>query len=373
MNLIFQTELCEYVEKIVLLVTIKFKRMIYPVSKKYLALSIWLSLAISILVHFSSLYDEFVSNTFTQQTAFHFVLNGFLEITITFTISFILFLINFYILKPLQTNNKINWINFTSAFLVSFAIVLLLSHYLFALKRMAIPRVDSFRNENVFVTKDFFLALVVIICIYVIRIVFQNQTNKLEIQSLKIENLQRQFDALKNQVSPHFLFNSLSSLKTLINESPEVAREYLDHLSSVLRYTLQANENRLVSLSDELQFVESYFFLIKLRFTKNIHLEQSINKEVLRYKVPPLALQILLENAIKHNEISKRHPLEIYITTTADLTLIVSNTINEKFAPESGTGVGLANLSNQYRILGNQNISIRKEDKKFIVEIPLLS
>jgi LytS/YehU family sensor histidine kinase len=224
-----------------------------------------------------------------------------------------------------------------------------------------------------FVTKDFFLALVVIICIYVIRIVFQNQTNKLEIQSLKIENLQRQFDALKNQVSPHFLFNSLSSLKTLINESPEVAREYLDHLSSVLRYTLQANENRLVSLSDELQFVESYFFLIKLRFTKNIHLEQSISKELLGHKVPPLALQILLENAIKHNEISKRHPLEISIATTADLTLIVSNTINEKFAPESGTGVGLANLSNQYRILSNQNISIRKEDKKFIVEIPLLS
>jgi len=344
-----------------------------PITKKYIVLSLWLSIAISILVHFSSLFDEFVSSTFTQQMALRFAINALFEIFITFVISFILFWINFYILKPLQTTRKVNWINFTSAFSVSFGVVLLLSHYLFALKKSVLPRGDVYKNDNVFVTKDFFLALVVIICIYVIRLVFQNQKNRLEIQSLKIENLQRQFDALKNQVSPHFLFNSLSSLKTLINESPEVAQEYLNHLSTVLRYTLQVNENRLVRLSDELEFVESYFFLIKLRFTKNISLVQSISNELLGYKVPPLALQILMENAVRHNEISKRNPLEISIATTQNQTLVVSNTINKKFAPEPGAGVGLVNLSNQYRILGDQDISIRKEDQKFIVEIPLLS
>jgi sensor histidine kinase YesM len=343
------------------------------ITRKYIVLSLWLSLAISILVHFSSLFDEFVSSTFTQQMAVRFFINALLELSITFTISFILFWINFYILKPLQSNKKINWINFTLAFVVSFFVVLILTHYLFALKKGFLPKADIPRSGHLFITKDFFLALVVIICIYVIRLVFQNQKNRLEIQSLKIENLQRQFDALKNQVSPHFLFNSLSSLRTLINESPEVAQEYLDHLSTVLRYTLQANENRLVSLSDELQFVESYFFLIKLRFTKNISLVQSISNELLGYKVPPLALQILLENAVRHNEISKRNPLEISIATTPDQTLVVSNTINKKFAPEPGAGVGLANLSNQYRILGDLDISIRKEDQKFIVEIPLLS
>ncbi len=346
--------------------------MTYSITQKYIVLSLWLSLAISILVHFSSLFDEFVSNTFTPQVGVRFAINALFEISITFLISFILFWINFYILKPLKTFRKVNWINYTSAFIVSFGVVLLLSHYLFALKKTMIPKSDISRSENVFLTKDFFLALVVIICIYVIRLIFQNQKDKLEIQSLKIENLQRQFDALKNQVSPHFLFNSLSSLKTLINESPEVAQEYLDHLSLVLRYTLQANENRLVSLSDELQFVESYFFLIKLRFTKNISMVQSISKELLGYNVPPLALQILMENAIRHNEISKRNPLEISIATTQNQTLVVSNTINKKFAPEPGAGVGLVNLSNQYRILGDKDISIRKEDQKFIVEIPLL-
>ena len=344
-----------------------------PITRKYIILSLWLSLAISILVHFSSLFDEFVSITFSQQIAVRFVINALLELSITFTISFILFWINFYILKPLQSNKKINWINFILAFAVSFFVVIILTHYLFALKKGFLPKADIPRSGHLFITKDFFLALVVIICIYVIRLVFQNQKNRLEIQDLKIENLQRQFDALKNQVSPHFLFNSLSSLKTLIYESPEVAQQYLDHLSLVLRYTLQANENRLVRLSDELQFVESYFFLIKLRFTKNISMVQSISNELLGHKIPPLALQILMENAVRHNEISKRNPLEISIATTQSQTLVVSNTINKKFAPEPGAGVGLANLSNQYRILGDQDISIRKEDQKFIVEIPLLS
>lgn len=343
------------------------------ITRKYIVLSLWLSLAISILVHFSSLFDEFVSNTFTRELGVRFAINVLLELSITFTISFFLFWINFYILKPLQSNRKLTWFNFTSSFVVSFGVVLLLSHYLFALKRIVVQRVNVSRSEIFFVFKDFFLALVVIICIYVIRLVIQNQKNKLEIQSLKIENLQRQFDALKNQVSPHFLFNSLSSLKTLINESPDVAQEYLIHLSAVLRYTLQANENRLVGLEEELQFVESYFFLIKLRFMKNISLEQTISRESLGYKVPPLALQILLENAIRHNEISKRNPLVISITTTANSTLIVSNRMNKKMTPEPGAGVGLANLSNQYRILGSRDISIRKEDHKFIVEIPLLS
>jgi len=342
------------------------------IDRKYVLISVWLSLAISVLVHFSSLYDEYVSNTFTQSTGLRYAINGLLEISITFTINLILFWINFYILKPLQQNRKITWINICTAFLVSFSVVRLLSHYLFALKRVFLPRVEMIRNEKIFLTKDFFLALVVILCTYVIRLIFQNQKNVLEIQNLKIENLQRQFDALKNQVSPHFLFNSLSSLKTLINESPDVAQEYLNHLSLVLRYTLQANENRLVSLSEELKFVESYFFLIKLRFTKNIQLKETISSNYTGLKLPPLALQILLENAIRHNEISKRNTMEISIMTTENQTLLVSNTMNKKITPEPGAGVGLVNLSNQYRILGNKEITIRKNDQMFSVEIPLL-
>jgi LytS/YehU family sensor histidine kinase len=232
--------------------------------------------------------------------------------------------------------------------------------------------VETGKHEGAFMFKDFFVALVVIISVYVIKVIYQNQQNKLEIQTLKIENLQSQFDALKNQVSPHFLFNSLNSLKTLIRETPEVAQEYLNHLSSVLRYTLQANQNKLVSLNDELQYIESYFFLIKLRFSKNIALAIDINDKLREeYRIPPLAMQILIENAIKHNEISKRNPLEIAVYTTDD-TLVVKNNINKKYSPEPGTGLGLVNLSNQYRILSMKEIDIKNDENYFIVKIPLM-
>ena len=343
----------------------------HKITRKYIALTILLSLSISILVHFSRVFDETISHSSSQSSTIYFLGNILSEVLITFVICFLLFLINFYILKPFQTNRIHKPATIAIALLVSFTIVLILSHYLFQLKGLIFPRVETGRPEGAFMFKDFFVALVVIIGVYVIKVIYQNQQNRLEIQALKIENLQSQFDALKNQVSPHFLFNSLNSLKTLIRETPEVAQEYLNHLSSVLRYTLQANENKLVSLYDELQFVESYFFLIKLRFNKNISLVQKINDKLMNYKVPPLALQILIENAIKHNEISKRNSLEISVSTT-DTTLVVKNNINMKYSPEPGAGVGLVNLSNQYRILAGKEISIKKDESNFIVEIPLL-
>ena len=341
------------------------------ITRRYIILTIWLSLSISILVHFSRIFDEAISHSSSQSSTIYFLGNILSEVLITFVICFLLFLINFYILKPLQTGRIHKTATMAIALLVSFTIVLILSHFLFQFKGMIFPRVDTDRHESTFVFKDFFVALVVIISVYVIKVIYQNQQNRLEIQNLKIENLQSQFDALKNQVSPHFLFNSLNSLKTLIRETPEVAQEYLNHLSSVLRYTLQANENKLVNLNDELQFVESYFFLIKLRFNKNITLVQNINNKLMNSKIPPLALQILIENAIKHNEISKRNSLEISVSTTDD-TLVVKNNINKKYSPEPGTGVGLVNLSNQYRILAGKEILIKNDESNFIVEIPLL-
>ena len=342
------------------------------IEKRYIVITLWLSIAISILVHFSRIFDESISHSSSQNSLVQFTFNILSEIFITFIICFLLFLINFYILKPRQTNRLNKPVTIVIAVIVSFTIVLFLSHFLFLFKSTIFPRVEAEKHESLFFFKDFFIALVVIVCIYVIKVIYQNQRNRLEIQNLKIENLQRQFDALKNQVSPHFLFNSLNSLTTLIRETPLVAQEYLNHLSSVLRYTLQANENKLVSLNDELQFVESYFFLIKLRFNQNITLSLNINKNLAEFKIPPLALQILIENAVKHNEISKRHPLELSVSTTDLNTLIVINNINKKYAPESGTGLGLVNLSNQYRILVGKEIIIKNDTINFVVEIPLL-
>jgi sensor histidine kinase YesM len=340
--------------------------------KIYIYLILWLSLAISILVHFRGLFDEFISTDFQKASIIAFILKGLMELFITFVLSIILFLINFFILKPFRTDKKHSVARFTFAFIISFTAALILSHYMFGIKNLVFIDDEAANEEIFFIFKDMFISLVVLTSVYVIMIINLNQYHKLEIKNLKIEVLQKQFDALRNQVSPHFLFNSLNSLKSLIDETPVTAQKYVDHLALVLRYTLQASENSVISLREELEFLNSYFFLVKLRFNKNISLSIDIKPELQGWNIPPLSLQMLVENAIKHNEISRRNALIITIRSTINNSITVKNNINKKRIPEPGTGSGLSNLSNQYRILCGKDIEISRNNGFFIVEIPLI-
>lgn len=338
-----------------------------------LKIALWLSLAISVLVHFISSVNQIISIDSETIPAFPVFLNILLEHLITFIMCLAVFQINFQYLRPFTTDRWNRPVAVSVAVVASFFVFVIMSEVLFSIKDMlVIEAVDTKGEGFVLWVIDIFMTLVVIVSIYVLCIVQQNQQNRLEIQNLELENLQSQFDALKNQVSPHFLFNSLNSLKALIKQSPHSAQEYLTQLSQVLRYTLKANENNLVSLDKELAFLESYFHLIKLRFNKNIELKQKLDNKYLSYKIPPLSLQVLVENAVKHNEISSRKPLTIILKTNKNDTLIVKNNINKKFSPEAGAGVGLANLLNQYKILSDNEVSISRNGEYFSVELPLL-
>jgi LytS/YehU family sensor histidine kinase len=174
-------------------------------------------------------------------------------------------------------------------------------------------------------------------------------------------------------MSPHFLFNSLTALKTLINEDPETAQNYINNLSKALRYTLQSNERKLVTLKQEMDFIESYLYLIKLRFDTNLTIITDINNRYSEYNLPPLTIQTLLENAVKHNEISKRNPLTITIRTDENANIVISNNIQRKITQEEGTGIGLTNLSKQFQILLGREISISNENNEFTVMFPLLN
>jgi len=187
-----------------------------------------------------------------------------------------------------------------------------------------------------------------------------------------MEALQSQFESLKNQLSPHFLFNSLTALKILIKDAPGTAQDYVNSLSKALRYTLQSNEKQLVTLKEEMVFMESYLFLIRMRFDTNLTVNTSINENLALHKLPPLTIQTLVENAIKHNEISKRKPLIINILTTEKESLIVVNEIQKKFTDEEGTGIGLTNLSKQFQLLIDKDITITRENNQFSVEVPLI-
>jgi two-component system LytT family sensor kinase len=191
----------------------------------------------------------------------------------------------------------------------------------------------------------------------------------LENEHLKNENLLVQLSSLKNQLNPHFLFNSLNTLSWLINEDKGKSQHYLQKLSQVLRYSLSMQEQSLVPLKEELTLVDSYIFLLQIRFGDNLKIVKNI--ENIQFKIPPLSLQLLIENAIKHNVISTASPLSIWIESK-DNMLIVSNTINLK-ANSEGTGIGLVNLNERFKILVNCEIEIEQNEKEFIIILPLIA
>jgi two-component system, LytTR family, sensor kinase len=190
-------------------------------------------------------------------------------------------------------------------------------------------------------------------------------------EKLKQENLQSQFDSLKNQVNPHFLFNSLNTLATIIPEDPEQAVKFVQKLSSVYRYLLQYKDNETVDLQTELDCINAYFFLQKIRFGENLHVNIDIPVHQQNRQIPPLSLQILVENAIKHNIISQHKPLTVHIYIDDAGMLVTRNTLQKKKSVESSTKIGLQNLMNRFTYIFGQGIDIFETDTDFIVKVPL--
>jgi len=193
-----------------------------------------------------------------------------------------------------------------------------------------------------------------------------------EAENLKKENLQSQLEGLKGQVNPHFLFNSLNSLSSLISEDPEKAEKFLDEMSKVYRYLLRTNEEGLTTLDSEMQFIQSYFHMLKTRYGDGLDMETKIDEHYMGYQLPPLTLQMLIENAVKHNMILRDSPLKILIMTTNSGRLVVSNNLQRKDRIVSSNKVGLANIVNKYRLMKKEEISVRDDGKEFAVVVPLI-
>lgn len=195
----------------------------------------------------------------------------------------------------------------------------------------------------------------------------------METEQLKKSNLQSQLESLKNQVSPHFLFNSLNTLSSLIEEDSQQAIKFVNELSRVYRYLLQSNEKELSTLNEELDFLHAYYFLLKTRFSDGIQLVINIDSSVMKYLIPPLTLQILVENAVKHNIVSHTKPLLIEIELTKNNQLVVKNNLQRKILNVESNGMGLANISAKFRLLNQPPIEIKDDEKEFTVTIPLIT
>lgn len=197
----------------------------------------------------------------------------------------------------------------------------------------------------------------------------QHQQTILENEHLKSENLTIRYQTLQQQISPHYLFNSLNTLDALIGNDDPNAHNYLHQLATTFRYTMQ--KQTVVSLTDELEFTHAYIYLMQIRYGHNLCIDEHIDPQTLSARVAPISLQLLVENAIKHNVISQRYPLCITIETTAAPSIRVSNPLHPKADSEDSTGLGLANLAQRYRLLFKKDITINDDGNTFSVEIPL--
>jgi two-component system, LytTR family, sensor kinase len=213
---------------------------------------------------------------------------------------------------------------------------------------------------------------VTIIAIYE-SIYFKNELRLsiTEKEQLKRENLSAQLNALRTQVNPHFLFNNLNTLCSIIPDEPATAVAFVQQMAKVYRHILEVKDEKSIPLKDELDVLKSYIFLLKTRFGNNLEVDIQVPKEKLQNRVVPLSLQLLLENAIKHNIVSTEKPLHIGISSING-TLIVSNTLQKKNQVLESTGIGLDNIRNRYRLLGDRPVEVLENTTVFSVTIPLI-
>jgi LytS/YehU family sensor histidine kinase len=192
-----------------------------------------------------------------------------------------------------------------------------------------------------------------------------------EIEQYKSQTMQAKLDNLKHQVNPHFLFNNMSVLTSLIYKDQDKAADFVQQLSKVYRYLLDQTSSELVCLEEEMKFLESYIYLLQIRYSPNLTIENKISANQLKRLIPPFSVQLLLENAIKHNEVSTEKPLLIELSIENEM-LIVKNNKNPRISEEESSRKGLKNIQSRYAFFTDKPVEIVDLPRSFIVRIPLL-
>lgn len=217
------------------------------------------------------------------------------------------------------------------------------------------------------------LVSIIILSIEVGSQFFKNWKKSLiEVEKYKAESVQAQLQNLKEQVNPHFLFNNLSVLSSLVYKDQDKAVDFINQLSKVYRYLLESRNSELIPLEDELKFIESYTYLLQIRFDSSLKFNINIPREQRKLLIPPMALQMLIENAIKHNEVSSELPLSIVISVTADM-LEVNNNLQLRSHKEESSKTGLNNIRERYRYYTDKSVEVLQDNNSYSVKIPLLN
>ncbi len=277
--------------------------------------------------------------SWTEQTRLRTILGIVLTVIVNFIVVYGCNYINFVIIQKVSTPDEFfsGKYNFTNWFMVNFA--LMISAFLHA---------KGFMEE-----------------------LKKNTRKEVVEQKLIARSANAQFESLKNQLDPHFLFNSLNVLTALIDENPEQAQKFTTSMSKIYRYVLEQKDKEMVKVEDEIEFAKIYCNLLKTRFEDSVNFIFDVNVDDLQKLVVPLSLQLLLENCIKHNFATSNKPLNIRIFTEGKF-LCIENNLQVREQLKESAGIGLANIVQRYALLTKENVFIEKTEQTFKVKIPIL-
>jgi len=281
-------------------------------------------------------------------------------------IALISYLLDRY-MSPKTSLQKHLIIHLSSSLLYASIAIFLLNYFLYE----ALWGIDLLKNVRLFMTIgmiQFFLVIIITAAHYVLNFLKSLRKSVKEQEALKREALRHNYEALKNQLSPHFLFNSLSALSALVDIDKEKSKVFIQQLSEVYRYVLEHKGEELVPLEKEMDFVHSYLYLHEIRNSEGLKVDISIGN--VKGFVIPMSVQLLVENALKHNEASEKKPLSIKITKTNDNTIEVSNTYKPKTGI-AGSGLGLHLLKKRCQFMFERQVEILKENGIFKVMLPM--
>ena len=281
----------------------------------------------------------------------------------------------FYYFDKVYNRTIMNVKRIAFGFLTSFGVSVFIMFLLRIFENVVVEGesfADFFATEKI---SNYYVALIVTLIVTIIVHAFyfykRYQEGRVKEQKLIAGAASAQFESLKNQIDPHFLFNSLNVLSSLIEENPDNAQRFTTSLSKIYRYVLEQKDKELVSVEEELSFAKTYMNLLKMRFENSIFYEvQEISNP--DAKVVPLSLQLLLENTIKHNVVSPQRPLHIRIFEK-DGCLVVQNDLQKKEVLQDRKGVGLQNIVNRYAILTERNVLVQETAEHFTVKLPILT
>ena len=291
-----------------------------------------------------------------------------------YAIAGVLSIATFYVIRAwsVTLDKKINWserigYRLLAGSLLSYILSIIVSFGLAKIYNL----VTSHGTDEVYIKLSILLLLLCIVGNVVYLIFYSyNQYNKKNLRSVQFEREQINFqlEALKAQISPHFLFNNLNTISYLIGEDTTKAKSYIRKMANCYAYILESYKKVLVSLKEEIAFIDAFQFLIQTRHNDAIIIQNTLSEDDLKSKVPSVSIQLLVENAVKHNDASKENPLEIKISADTE-SIIVSNEKRTKSTTRKSTKIGLKNIIGRYKLLSSKSVEI-KDGKLFTVKLP---